>query len=123
MAERSGLLVRLDGALAFLPANRVRCLVPLSRLTKIPWDSAQMALVGGEVVAVLELSQPRGVLVLCEVDGQGVALSGLSAERVGRWPESDSGVNVDGVHVPALDLGLAIAQFQKSGQPAKENAP
>ena len=121
MAERAGLLVKHGGALAFLRASLVRSLVPLPRLTQIPWDSAQIALVSGEVVAVLELGEPSGVLVLCEVRGQALGLSGLRAERVGLWPEANGdGVRVDGVDVPALDLEYALAKFQNSGSMTQE---
>ncbi len=119
MTELAGLLVRRAGKLAFLPASVARSLMPLPCLTKIPWDSAQIALVGGEVVAILELGEPSGVLVLCELDGQAIALSGLSAERVGHWPKSERGVLVDGGEVPELDLGHALTQFQNSRPTAK----
>ncbi len=121
MTELAGLLVMRDGQRAFLPAACVKGLVPAPRLTRIPWDSAQMALVGGEVVAVLELGEPSPELVLCEVRGQAVALSGLHAERVGFWPERDSGVLIDGSVVPTLDLDSAIAHFQI--RDAKEQRP
>ena len=81
-----------------------------------------MALVGGEVVAVVELGEPSGMLVVCELDGQALALSGLFAERVGVWPASEAGVTVDGVNVPALDLGAALQQFQTNGQTPKDGA-
>jgi hypothetical protein len=81
-----------------------------------------MALVAGEVVAVLALGQPSAELLLCEFDGQAVALSGLSAERVGFWPESESGVSIDGVTVPALDLSDALRQFQSDHPSAQEGA-
>jgi hypothetical protein len=119
MPPRAGLLVRRAGKLSFLSASVVKSVLPLPRLTKIPWDSAQMALVSGDVVAVLELAEPCGVLVLCEIDGQPLALSGLSAERAGVWPESGTGVSVDGADVPALDLGAVLRQFQ---QTAKDGA-
>jgi hypothetical protein len=132
MGLRAGLLVRhggrasrspTGGELAFLPASVARWLLPLPRLTKIPWDSAQMALVGGEVVAVLVLGEPSGELLLCELDGQAVALSGLSADRVGFWPEHESGVSVDGVLVPTLDLSHALKQFRSDRPSAQESAP
>ncbi|HEY0468336.1 MAG TPA: hypothetical protein VGC79_29265 [Polyangiaceae bacterium] len=122
MAQRAGLLVRRGGELAFLPASVARWLVPLPRLTKIPWDSAQMALVAGDVVAVLALGEPSGELLLCELDGQAVALSGLSADRVGFWPASESGVIVDGVTVPALDLSDALKQFRGDRPATQEGA-
>ncbi|MEI9954158.1 MAG: hypothetical protein WDO74_35585 [Pseudomonadota bacterium] len=123
MAQRAGLLVRRGGELAFLSASVARWLLPLPRLTKIPWDFAQMALVGGEVVAVLALGEPSGELLLCEFNGQAVALSGLSAERVGFWPASESGVSVDGLTVPALDLSAALRQFQSDRPTVQEGAP
>jgi hypothetical protein len=117
MAQRAGLLLRRGGELYFLAENIVRSLLPLPRLTQIPRDSAQMALAGGEVVAVLALGEPSAELLLCEFEGEVVALSGLCAERVGFWPASESGVNVDGVTVPALDLRAALTQFQ-NGRPS-----
>ena len=122
MAERAGLLVRRGVQRLFLSASLARYLVPLPRLTKIPWDSAQMALVGGEVVAVLELGEPSGMLVLCHHAGNALALSGLFAEQVGFWPESVDGVSVDGVSIPELDLESALEQFQSNGQPPKDFA-
>ncbi len=116
MAPRAGLLVRRGGELSFLSASVAKRLVPLPQLSKLPWDSAKMALVGGDVVAVLELGEPSGLLVLCEVEGQALALSGLSAERVGSWTESGSGVTVDGTEVPALDLDAVLTQFRRTAK-------
>jgi hypothetical protein len=123
MAQRAGLLVRIGGEPFFLPASVARSLSPLPRLTKIPWDSAQMTLVGGEVVAVLPLAEASGELLLCEFEGQAVALSGLSAERVGFWPASESGVSVDGVTVPELNLGAALERFRSDSPSAQEVRP
>ena len=123
MALRAGLLVKRSGERLFLSASLARHLVPLPRLTQLPWDSAHMTLVGGEVVAVLELGPASGVLVLCEHEGQAVALSGLDAEQVGFWPASDAGVRIDGANVPALDLGAALAQFKTSAKTAKDATP
>jgi len=81
-----------------------------------------MALVGGEVVAVVELGEPSGMLVVCELDGQALAISGLLAEKVGVWPESEAGVTVDGVNVPVLDLSAALQQFKTNGQTPKDGA-
>src|SRR4051812_7520261 len=123
MAPRAGLLVKRGSERLFVAASIARHLVPLPRLTQIPYDCAQIALVGGEIVAVLELAAPSGVLVLCDYEGQTLALSGLNAEEVGFWPETEGGVSVDGVDVPALDLGAALAQFHDSHHLSKDRAP
>ena len=122
MAQRAGLLVRRGEQRYFLPESVARSLWPLPRLTQIPWDCAQMTLVGGEVVAVLALGEASGELLLCEFDGQAVALSGLRAERVGFWPASESGVSVDGVTVPALDVHAALRQFQRDRSSSQEGS-
>jgi hypothetical protein len=112
MPPRAGLLVKRGVETLFIPASVARQLVPSPRLSRVPWDTAQMALVGGEVVAVVELGEPSGLLVLCEFSGQMLALSGLSAEKVGFWPESGAGIRVGDMQVPELDLAAALAQFQ-----------
>src|SRR5450432_68637 len=123
MVSRAGLLVRRGSEQLFIPATVARHLVPLPRLSRVPWDSAQMALVSGEVVAVIELGEPSGSLLLCEIFGQRVALSGLAAERAGFWPESTSGVWVDDRDVPVLDLAAALAEFQTRRTLHEESAP
>jgi hypothetical protein len=123
MAPRAGLLVRRGNERLFIPASVARHLVPMPRLSRLPWDTAQMALVGGEVVAVVELAEPSGMLVLCEIAGQSVALSGLSAERAGFWTASGAGVRVDDAEVPLLDLAAALAQFQTHPTERKDSAP
>ena len=120
MSQRAGLLVRHGERLAFLPASVARGLLPLPHLTRIPWDSVEMALVAGEVVPVLSLGDPSPELLLCELDGQSLALSGLTAVRVGFWPASGSGVSVDGVNVPALDLNAALSQFRSAHRASQE---
>ena len=110
MASRAGLLVRRDGQPLFIPADLAHSVVETPRLTRMPWDSLQMALVGGEVVPVIELSEPTGVLVLCELDGQPLALSGLAPERVSFWPEQSEGVLIDGRFVPMLDASTLRPQ-------------
>jgi hypothetical protein len=122
MPPRAGLLVKRGGETLFIPASVARQLVPLPRLSPMPWDTAQMALVGGEVVAVVELGEPSGLLILCEFSGQLLALSGLSAERVGFWPKSGAGIRVGEAQVPELDLAAAVAQFQARPTEQKDSS-
>ena len=123
MAPRAGLLVRRGSEWLFIPASVARHLVPMPRLSRVPWDSVQMALVRGDVVAVVELGEPSGMLVMCEISGECVALSGLAAERAGFWPASGTGVRVDDTEVPELDLAAALARFQTQRTERKDSAP
>jgi hypothetical protein len=122
MPPRAGLLVKRGAETLFIRASVVRQLVPSPRLSRVPWDTAQMALVGGEVVAVVELGEPSGLLVLCEFSGQLLALAGLSAEKVGFWPESGAGIRVGDTQVPELDLAAALAQFQARPTEQKDSS-
>ena len=122
MAPRAGLLVRLGSERLFIPANVARHLVPVPRLSRVPWDDAQMALVRGDVVAVVELGEPSGMLVMCEISGESVALSGLAAERAGFWPASGTGVRVGDAEVPELELAAALARFQTRRTEQKDGA-
>jgi hypothetical protein len=123
MAPRAGLLVRRGSERLFIPASVARHLVPMPRLSRVPWDSVQMALVRGDVVAVVELGEPSGMLVMCEISGECVALSGLAAERAGFWPASGTGIRVDDTEVPELDLAAALARFQTQRTEQKDSAP
>lgn len=123
MSERAGLLVRRGAERLFIPANVARNLVPEPRLSRLPWDRVQMALVGGAVVTVLELGDSSGVLVLCEVSGEYLALSGLIPERAGFWPASERGIRVAEAHVPDIDLASALAELRASrAKPESANA-
>jgi hypothetical protein len=123
MAPRAGLLVRRGSEQLFISATIARHLVPMPRLSRVPWDNAQMALVRGNVVAVIELGEPSGMLVMCEISGESVALSGLAAERAGFWPASGKGVRVGDADVPELDLATALARFQTQPTEQKDGAP
>jgi len=120
MSERAGLLVRRGEERWFIPAHIARHLVPEPRLSGLPWDSVRMALVGGAVVTVLEFGDSSGVLILCELSGQSLAVSGLTPERAGFWPPSERGVRVGDADLPELDL-LSALNALRTSRPVQEN--
>ncbi len=123
MSDRAGLLVRRGDERLFIPASVARNLVPEPRLSRLPWDDVHMALVGGVVVAVLEFGDSSGVLLLCEMFGEQLALSGLIPERAGFWPASAGGVRVGLEHVPELDLVTALSELRaRRAQPESASA-
>jgi len=105
-------LVRRGEERLFIPAIVARNLVPEPRLSRLPWDSVQIALDGGAVVALLEFGDSSGVLVLCELSGEQLALAGLTPERVGFWPATELGVRVADAEVPELDLVSALTALR-----------
>ena len=107
MAQRAGLVVRGRSGLHFIPATIARSLVAAPEVSPVPGAGIGMALVSGEVVAVLPLGSRAGALVVCEVDGELVGFAGLQPEASGFFDEIEGGVRFDSE--PALDLDLAAA--------------
>jgi hypothetical protein len=103
-------LVRRAERRAYVPTSVARQIVPQSTISRVPNSSLGMTLVGGRVVSVVELGEASGALLVCELDGDPIALSGLYIERVGWFEIDERGAYVDGDCVPALSLeGLPFA--------------
>jgi hypothetical protein len=57
-----------------------------------------------------------GHAVLCVVNGETVALSGVAVERTGFFEPADGGgVTLDGERVPPLDVALHLARVRDAG--------
>ncbi|HEV8247754.1 MAG TPA: hypothetical protein VGP93_18395 [Polyangiaceae bacterium] len=102
--RRAGLVLRGDDALHFIPAAVARSLVRRPEISRLPGTELGMALVGGEVVPVLPLGHGSGALVLCELEGESIAFSGLIPEAAGFFETSDQGVIYGAERAPELDL-------------------
>ena len=85
----AGLLVRLRGELAFIAAAWVRFVRYDVVVTPFPGTEFGMALIGGRVVPVIELGHDSRALVVCEVDGETVAFSGLEPLKSGFFDGSE----------------------------------
>lgn len=104
MARAGAVLIANSAGRAFIPTALARQIVPQTAISRVPYARWGMALVGGRVVCVLELGEPSGALLLCEIDGNDVALSGLRLERVGFFEIDERGAQVDGDCVPPLPI-------------------
>jgi hypothetical protein len=100
----SGLVVRVGERLYFVPSSLARKVVYRTAVSRVPGTPIGMALLGGQVVSVIELDRPRAELLLCEPGGEPVALAGVEAVAAG-WFEGDAGsVQFEGQTVPELDV-------------------
>ncbi len=107
--HRAGVIVQLEGALRFLPAQAVRRFLSPPRLSSVSGTGLSMALVDGQVLAVIALG-PRGTaLTVCEVAGEQVGLLGAEPVEVGFFDADGSGVSFRSVRVPALDVAELLA--------------
>jgi hypothetical protein len=97
-------VVRLNGEHRFLSAQSVRRFVPPPPLSDVSGTGLTMALVDGQVVAIIAAGARGSALTVCEVAGELVGLLGPDPEEVGFFPVDGSGVLFHGQPVAALDV-------------------
>jgi hypothetical protein len=118
MARRAGgLLLRSLGALYFLPAHVAVSVVPRPVISAVPGTSLGMTLVGGRVLPVVDLRRQPGrrplQVVVCEIDGEEIAIAGVSAVSSGFFEEAPGGVLLGEELVPTLDVSAELARLQR----------
>ena len=106
--NRAGVIVRLHGELRFLSAHLVRRFVPPPTLSDVAGTGLTMALVDGQVLAIIPVG-PRGAAVtVCEVGGELVGLLGADPEAVGFFAPDGAGVTFHGQNAAELDVAELV---------------
>jgi hypothetical protein len=122
--RRGGVLVRVDGALAFLPAAMVQSIVALPAITPVPGRHEPLlgiAQVGNGVIPVLglgALGASRGALVVTRHGGEAVGLAGIEVVGTGHYDVDGSApdcVRVGGDRVPSIDVGAIYDRVKRAG--------
>ena len=108
----AGVVVGLDNELYFVPAGVAEGIVQRPVVTRVPGTAIGMALIGGRIVPVIDLSPRREELLVCDVDGEPLALSGLAVHGTGFYPREDDGVRVDGELLRELDVKSAVRRAE-----------
>jgi hypothetical protein len=103
--NRAGVIVRIKGEPWFLSAHLVRRFVPPPPLSNVAGTGLTMALVDGQVLAIIAVGPRGSALTVCEVGGELVGLLGADPEMVGFFERSGAGVAFGGRI--ALDLDVA----------------
>jgi hypothetical protein len=106
--NRAGVIVRLRGELRFLTAQSVRRFVPPPTLSDVAGTGLTMALVDGQVLAVIPVGPRGSALTVCEVGGELVGLLGADPEAVGFFEASEEGVKYGGEQVGTLDVAELV---------------
>ncbi len=106
-ARTAGLLVKLDH-LWFLPAEIARKVVRPPKVSDVPGVPLGIALVDGRVVSVIRVSSNNGDLVLCDVNGETVALSGFEVVASGAFTASADGVVHEGREIRTFDVSATL---------------
>ncbi len=107
-SRRAGVIVRLHGELRFLAAHLVRRFVPPPTLSDVAGTGLTMALVDGQVLAILPVGPRGSALTVCEVGGELVGLLGADPEAVGFFESSGAGVAFQGQTAADLDVAELV---------------
>ena len=119
--KRGGVLVRLDGAMCFVPASVALAITSAPQIVRVP--GAPDALLGaalhdGEVVPVIAIGPARTSMLVCSYLGEKVGLLGAQVEGTGLYevdPEAKDAVRHGGETARTLDLAAIYAQVQGEG--------
>lgn len=106
--NRAGVIVRLGGELRFLSAHSVRRFVPPPTLSDVAGTGLTMALVDGQVLAIIAVGPRGSALTVCEVGGELVGLLGADPEAVGFFEADGPGVSFHGQRAQALDVAELV---------------
>ena len=106
--NRAGVIVRLKGEARFLSAHLVRRFVPPPTLSDVAGTGLTMALVDGQVLAIIAVGPRGSALTVCEVGGELVGLLGADPEAVGFFESNGAGVSFKGQAAPDLDVAELV---------------
>lgn len=106
--HRAGVIVRLYDDLRFLSASSVRRFLPPPTLSDVSGSALSMALLDGQVLAVIAVGPRGAALTVCEVAGEQVGLIGADPVEVGFFEADGAGVMFHGRRVPALDVAELV---------------
>jgi hypothetical protein len=112
--NRAGVIVKLNGELRFLSVHSVRRFVPPPTLSDVAGTGLTMALVDGQVLAIIAVGPRGSALTVCEVGGELVGLLGADPEAVGFFESEGSGVSFHGQRATALDIGELVRASARS---------
>lgn len=121
-STRAGVVVRLNGELRFLSAQSVRRFVPPPAISDVSGTGLTMALVDGQVLAIIAVGPRGSALTVCEVAGELVGLLGPEPREVGFFPAAGAGVWFDGREVPALDVAELVRSSARGSHEHLEEA-
>jgi hypothetical protein len=107
-ANVAGVIVRLQGELRFLAAHLVRRFVPPPTLSDVAGTGLTMALVDGQVLAIIAVGPRGSALTVCEVGGELVGLLGADPEEVGFFEACTGGVSFHGNAAAELDVAELV---------------
>jgi hypothetical protein len=120
--RRSGIVVQSAQRRYFVPAEIAKELISEPTVTPVPGADFGMALVSGQVVVVVALGKSSGSLLVCEVEGEILAVAGVLPQRSGFFEATPGGVRIDGELVADLDVGAMARALSRKLSGASDNS-
>jgi hypothetical protein len=126
--RRGGVVLRVDGALHFVPSSIALHIGPMPRVTAIPGgpsDLAGVAIHEGTIVPVVSIGTTRAEMVVCQHAGELLGVIGARVERTGLFdvvPGHPELVQHEGQTVKPLDLATIYARIQAGTRPGRWGA-
>jgi chemotaxis signal transduction protein len=120
--KRAGLLIRIDGALFFVPATIALRVAPPPRVTSVPGappDLLGIAVSAGAVVPVIAIGGERAEMVICQHAGELVGVVGGRVVQSGSFDVTSQRPDVvthEGETAPTLDVPAIYARIQAGGR-------
>jgi chemotaxis signal transduction protein len=120
-----GLLVRVDGALRFVPAAIALRIAPPPRVTPVPGAPSELvgvAMHQGVIVPVVAIGSMRGEMIVCEHASELIGLVGGEVVGTGWFDvsaEEPDVVEHEGVRVESLDVTAIYSRVQSSARPGR----
>jgi hypothetical protein len=113
-------VLRVDGALSFVPASVVLRIAPSPRVTAVPGAPAELlgvATYEGMVIPVIAIGRQRREMLVCQHAGEVVGLVGAEVLLSGTFDVAEGeGVRHEGQAVPTVDVSGAYARVQAAGR-------
>ncbi len=122
LERQGGLLLRVGGALRFVPATVALRVAPPPRLTRVPGappEFAGIAMHEGFVVPVVAVGSETGNMIVCQHGGELVAVVGAEIVSTGSFGITTDGtgrVEHEGCAVEPFDLATVYAYVQSGAR-------
>jgi hypothetical protein len=124
-AKLGGLLLRVDGALRFVPASVALRVAAPPRVTPVPGAPQELvgvALHEGAIVPVVAIGPMRSEMIVCQHGGELVGIVGGEVIRTGSFyavPDRPERVVHQGESIEPLDVAAIYARLQSSARPGR----
>jgi hypothetical protein len=116
-AQVPGLLVEHSTARRFIPASVVQRVLRAGVVSYVPGTELGMMFFEGRVISVLDLGAKGSELLVCEVNGELVAVAGFRVLATGFFDVVGHAVASGGESYEPFDVAAAIALWEQRFRP------